>query len=212
MQRKDNFSSKDVANKVDDSITQVDQLRVSGLTSLNQVQQKRLSILKFERDRLSQKNSDDPRIAGLDEQLSYGDQLSSAINLEIAKSNATNTPLPADAWRMQGYVYYQDNTPASGVNVFFADGNKQWIQALGNSCTDATGYYSITVDGKLITDATTKMQIFLSAKDDKKQLSYMDTVPSVPVKGEIDTKNIYLGGKDCPPPAPDKSRAKSGPK
>ena len=207
---KNNFSTKDVANKVDDSITQVDQLRVSGLTSLKQVQQKRLNILKFERDRLSQKNSDDPRIAGFDEQLSYGDQLSSAIDFEIAKSSAAHTPLPIDAWRMQGNVYYQDNTPASGVTVFFADGNKQWIEALGNSCTDATGYYSITADGKLITDATTKLQLYLSAQDNKKQLSYMDSQPSVPAKGLIDTKNIYLGvtGKDCPPPVKDKPRSK----
>lgn len=111
---------------------------------------------------------------------------------------------------MQGNVYYQDNTPASGVTVFFADGNKQWIEEFGNSCADATGYYSITVDGKLITGDTTKQQIFLSAQDNKKQLSYMDTKPSFPAKGLIDTENIYLDGKDCPPP--DKGRSKSTPK
>lgn len=205
MQQKDNFSSKEVANKVDDSITQVDQLRVSGLMSLSQVQQKRLTILKYERDRLSQKNVDDPRIAKLEEQLSYGDQLSTAINLEIAKSRTAVTPLPADAWRTQGNVYYQDNKLAVNVTVFFADDKGQWIKDFGNTCTDSTGFYSLTVDGSLITDASTvgKIPLFLSAKDSKQGLSFQNINPSVPVHGAIDTKDIYFDGKDCPPPIKD---------
>lgn len=207
--QKDNFSTQDVANNVNDSTTQLDDLRVAGLNTLNQFQQTRLNLLKLERDRLSQKNGNDPRITEMDERLSYGDQLSSALKLEITKSSVKTSSLPTDAWRMRGNVYYQDNTPASGVTVFFADGNKRWIEELGNSCTDATGYFSITVDGKLITGDTAKQQIFLSAQDNKKQLSYMDTKPSVPAKGLIDTENIYLGGKDCPPPATNKGRSKS---
>jgi hypothetical protein len=204
--QKDNISPQEVAKNVDDSITQLDELRVSGLNSLNQFQQTWLDLLKLERVRLSQKNANDPRIPKMDERLSYGDQLMSALNLEIRKSSVKTTPLPTGAWRMQGNVYYPDNTPASGVTVFFSDSNKTWIRELGSACTDATGYYTITLTENQITGITTKKQLlYLSASDSKQKLLCRDTEDSVISKGLIDYKNIYLNGTQCTPPAaPDK--------
>jgi hypothetical protein len=211
--QKDNISTQEVAKNVDDSITQLDDLRVSGLNSLNQFQQTRLNLMKLERDRLSQKKADDLRIPEMDERLSYGDRLMLALNLEITKSSVKTTPLPTDAWRMQGNVYYQDNTPASGVTVFFSDSNKTWIRELGSACTDVTGYYSITLNENQIAGITTKKQLlYLSASDSKQKLLCQNTDHSVISKGLIDYKNIYLNGTQCTPPVtPEKPAAPTKP-
>ncbi len=122
-----------------------------------------------------------------------------ALSRKSARANIRTNPLPPKAWRLQGYAYHKDNSPASGVTIFFVDGNQQWIRSLGNACTYETGYYSVTVDEKVI-GAVGKQPLYLSVSDINKIIIYHATEPIYCSKGFIYYTDIYLSDSDSFPP------------
>lgn len=209
MQNQKITENKAIASTIDGSINQLDKQRAQELSNLIQIQQAKQNILKNEQDRLSKINSNDPRIQSINNRLSYNGQLFSGLDIMTARANIQTTPLPANAWRLQGYVYYKDKGPASGVTVFFVDGNHQWVRSLGNACTNETGYYSVTVDEKVA--GSPEMQtIYLSVSDKDKKIVYLDSEPLIVKKGMIIYRDIILSeSKNTCVPPPDDNVAES---
>jgi hypothetical protein len=170
------------------------------LNNLKNFQNLKQQVLTQEAARLTLKNSADPKISDINARISYNELLVPNVDQQIAKASVTPDPLPASSWRVYGTVYDPNNSPEIGVTVFFSDENNLWLKELGNTCTDQTGYYSITVAANLLKDIIARGAVYISVSDEKQQLSYQDPTPLVVAKGLIDLKNIYVEINTCAPP------------
>lgn len=190
----------DVSANISDSLSKLNEQRQTGLNNLKSFQQVKDTMLQVEVNRLSAKyGGDHPRVLQIQERLAYHGQMFKSLDTEIARVNIKTTPLPANAWRIQGKVYDAGNNPMKGITVFLADGNKQWVRQLGNSCTDDGGNYSLTLDDKLI-DSMKQQPLFLSASDKNKELLYTAKDPVIPTHGIADYQDIHLSVDSCVTP------------
>ncbi|HMH22229.1 MAG TPA: hypothetical protein VK563_10645 [Puia sp.] len=195
----------DVSANISDSLSRLNDQRSAELNNLKSFQQLRDAMLQVETKRLTAKyGQDHPRVVQLQARLVYHEQLFQGLDTEIARVNIKTTPLPVDAWRIQGRVFDAKNNPMKGITVFLADGNKEWLRLTGSSCTDDGGNYSLTLDSKTI-DSTKQQPLFLSASDKDKKLLYTAASSVIPTRGIADFADIHLGGEAdacIPPPTP----------
>ena len=204
MQR-ENPDDKEILNHIDSSVTQLDEQRLQELNNLRQLQEIKNEVYKLERSRLVNKYGEDhPRVQKADLRLSYNKKMIPGLDKEIERAKTKNEPLPNNAWRVHGRVFNKPSDPALGVTVYLSDEKKNWIRELGNTCTNEAGYYSLTVDEKLI-GRVEKRPLFLSVSDKSQQKLYQDPDPLFAFKGLIDYRDVYLNVESCvtPPAARD---------
>ena len=186
----------EASSVIDNSITQLDMRRVQQLNNLQQVQKAKQDILQQERDRLSKLNKNDPRVQSIDNRLQYNTQMFSGLNIVTQRASIQTSPLPANSWRIQGYVYGPENNAVSGITVFFANSNKQWVQALGSACTDSNGYYSITLNEDAIKIAG-EQPLFIAVSDQNKKIVYVNSEALSISPGIIDYQDIFFNNEEC---------------
>jgi hypothetical protein len=158
-------------------------------------------VINREAERLAAKHGKDhPRVQKLQARREFNQPMLTSLDTEIEKASFKPAPLPVNAWRLNGKVMDKKEQPVSDITVFFADENRTWIRALGNSISDQTGYYSLTINEDLI-ELAQKNKLYLSASNKNEQVLYFEQNTFVPTKSIIDYQDIILGEvKSTTPP------------
>lgn len=199
MERK-NITDEEVFEHIDQSINQLDKQRLQELNNLKQVQEIKQQALKLEIQRLSKKYGEDhPRVQKISARLSYNQEMFTGLDKEIKRAKTKTEPFSNKSWRIQGNVFDQLNKVAKGVTVFLSDKGHKWIEALGSTCTDEIGYFSITLDEESV-KRHKDQPLYLSVSNNTKKINYVAPEPFFASNGLIDYKDIYLND-DCQPPS-----------
>lgn len=185
-----------------DSVKMLDDERLAGLKEFQQHQGLRNSILQEEKTRLESKyGSDHPVVQEINTRLDMHENLNAGLDQEISKSSIKNDPLPAGSWRIHGKVYDSGIAPVQGYSVFLGDISGNWNKKTGNSCTDETGYYSLTLVEK-VAQSLEKQPLYLIVSNKDKKIVYMDSEPINVKRGTIIYRDIILSETNttCIPP------------
>jgi hypothetical protein len=190
--KRTNITDKQALEQLADGINQLDDQRLAELKNEKQLQEIKNEVINREAKRLAAKHGDNhPRVQKLQLRSNYNQSMFTGLDKEIEKASAKKEPLPANAWRLNGIVIDKKEQPVPGITVFFADENKNPIREVGNSVSDETGYYSLTINEELI-DRAQKEKWYLAAAN-KKQVLYHALNTFVPTRGIIDYQDILLG-------------------
>lgn len=191
---------KDTLEYIDNAADQLDQQRLAGLKEQQNTQLIKDEVLQREANRLEAKHGKDhPQVVAAQNRAVYNRQMHVGLDKEIEKASIKTDPLPANAWRVHGRVFESESKPVKGVTVFLSDANGRWAEVLGSSCTNELGYYSLTVDEKLI-DKYEKQPLVLTVSDKNKNVIYTAKEPLFMSRGLIVYKDIYLKQEECVPP------------
>jgi hypothetical protein len=201
---KDRIADTKALDQIANGITKLDEQRLTELNNLKQLQEIKHEVINREAKRLAAKyGSDHPRVQKLEGRSNYNLSMFPALDREIDKASSKTEPLPLNAWRLHGKVIGEKQQPMPEITVFFADANKNWIREFGDSCSDQTGYYSLTIKEELIERAQ-KEKLYLSASNKNKEVVYHELNKDTPTKGIIDYRDICLAKGGCSsPPEPD---------
>src|SRR5687768_11448528 len=190
MQR-ENVDDKELLNKVQETISGLDEQRLQELNNLKQHQEIKNEVLQLESKRLADKYGEDhPRVQKTMARLTANREVFIALDKEREKAAIKTQPLPANSWRVHGKVFDEKNLPVNGITVFFSDVQKNPIRDLGSVCTDDTGYYVLTVEEKLI-GVIEQKPLYLTVSSKSPKLLYQRPEPVTAVKGLIEYADIY---------------------
>lgn len=199
MATRDNITDQQALDRAAESRAQLDDQRITELKNEQQLQEIKNEVINREAERLAAKHGKDhPRVQQLQQRQSYNQSMFTGLNKEIEKTSVKIEPLPQNAWRLNGKVTDKKEQPAADITVFFADENKNWIRELGNSITDQTGYYSITITEQLLERAQ-KAKLYLAASNKNNQVLYFEPNIFTPTRGIIDYQDIILDDEKNPP-------------
>ena len=201
MATRDKISDKQALDRAAESLTQLDDQRLAELKNEKQLQEIKNEVINREAERLAAKHGKDhPRVQKLQSRSNYNQSMFTGLDNEIEKASFKAAPLPLNAWRLNGKVMDKKGQPVSDITVFFADEKGTWIRALGNSISDKTGYYALTINEELI-ELAQKDKLYLTATNKNQQVLYAELNTFVPTKGIIDYQDIILGEvKSTSPP------------
>lgn len=195
MATRDNITDIQALDRAAESLTKLDDQRLAELKNEKQLQEIKNEVINREAERLAAKHGKDhPRVQKLQLRSKYNQSMFTALDNEIEKASFKTEPLPVNAWRLNGKVMDKKEQPVAEITVFFADENGTWIRALGNSTTDETGYYALTINEELI-ELAQKEKLYLSASNKNQQVLYFELNNFAPTKGIIDYQDIILGEK-----------------
>ncbi len=185
-------TANNAATLIGQSVTMLDDKRLAGLQEFQQNQGIRNSILQAEKTRLEKKyEGDHPYVLAINTRLTMQENLNAGLVQEISKSSIKNEPLAAGSWRIHGRVYDTAKKPAQGYAVSLGSRSGIRNDKTHNSCTDETGYYSLTLDENAA-GSLEKQTIYLSVSDNHKKTVYMDSEPLSVKKGLIYYRDIIL--------------------
>lgn len=209
MATRDNISDKQALDRAAESLTQLDDQRLAELKNEKQLQEIKNEVINREAERLAAKHGKDhPRVQKLQSRSNYNQAMFTGLDNEIEKAAAKTEPLPVNAWRLNGKVIDKKEQPVSDITVFFADEKGTWIRALGNSTSDKTGYYALTINEELI-ELAQKEKLYLTASDKNNKVLYHKLNTFVPTKGIIDYQDIILGEEGGTGTTPPKTTRKT---
>jgi hypothetical protein len=193
MATRDKISDKLALDRAYESLPQLDDQRLAELKNEKQLQEIKNEVINREADRLAAKHGKDhPRVQKLQSRSNYNQSMFTGLDNEIEKASIKTEPLPANAWRLNGKVIDKKEQPVSDITIFFSDEKGTWIRALGNSTSDQTGYYALTINEELI-ELAQKEKLYLTATDKNNKVLYHKQNTFVPTKGIIDYQDIILG-------------------
>lgn len=193
-------NEKETLDYIDKAAGQLDEQRLAALQEEQHTQLIKDEILQREIKRLEAKHGQShPAVLAARTRVMYNRDMFVSLDKEIEKASIKTEPLPAQAWRVHGRVFESQSKAVKGVTVFLSDANGRWVEVLGSFCTTELGYYSLTVEEKLI-DKFEKQPLVLTVSDKNKKVIYAAREPFFISRGLIIYKDIYLKQEECVPP------------
>lgn len=229
--------NKQMLEMVDQSIDGLDEQRAQSLQRLQTVQEGRNQAQKRERNRLEQKyGSDHPRVQKLTSRMQYNQGAARELQTEVGNAGITIPDYDSNTWMVHGRVLEaQNGRPVKGVSVSLYTAKGEWVQALGYSCTDEQGYYSLRYSrevpesDKMQTTMqrgatgmeassesltintnidTNRKELYLTVTDSDHNIIHTESDPVVIQPGRIDYRLIILEKGQCTPPVNDSRQSK----
>ena len=153
------------------------------------------------------------RVQKLETELNHYRDVATAIDLRLDILKTQDEPLPADAWRLQGYVNGNNAEPMPGLTVAIGikrDEKTGVTRAKAEDhplfdTTNDTGWYSITISGEYL-KMFSQYEFYLMVLDSKKQVIYTSKNKLTPTPGVIDFLDVVITVKA------NTKRADKGPK
>lgn len=140
-----NIKDEDINQRVEQTVTALDQQRLRGLETLKRLQNNQNFGLEKERDRLTQKYGENhPRVQAIANRITYNQQFFPALEREIERTQVKVPPIDEKTWRIHGRVLNQDNGGIPELTVALRDEHDRWVRPLGYTCTNELGYFAIT--------------------------------------------------------------------
>ena len=221
MNKEPNSPNEQLGEKTKKLFEQIDALRGVEMESLDNLQKLHLSVMEQESERLARKyrSEEHPRLKTLTERVNLEETtFRLMIKDEVRESGRVLPILTNSEWRVNGYVYNDDEVPQAGVTVFLANDKGEWFNDLGFDCTDENGYYSITLN-KTAIDKHANTPLTLAVSNNQKKLLHLDPEKLIPAPAGLAFREIFLDGattcisppgdiKTEPPRVPPAARAK----
>ena len=152
-------SKEEVLKKVEDSFTNLDQQRITGLERMKTLHAIKNDSLERGKLRLSKKYGDlHPRVTKISERLAYNQGLKKELDHEIEKTRITVPAFDINTWMVHGRILNKEGNGLDGLTVSLYDKNGNWIEGFGHECTNYLGYFAILykADPKKRTDIPKK--------------------------------------------------------
>ena len=199
------LGDEQIRQRLDKSITSLDQHRTTGLIRTQLLQTNKDKALRKERVRLEKKyGTNHPRVAKIVNRLDYNQAVLPEIETEIALSQIKVPEFDANTWMMHGRVFCQNGNPQPNLAVSLYDEEGQWIKEYGYACTNDLGYFSIQVEGTegAECDSASEKPLYLTVTDSSFKVLHRETRPFYLAVGIIDYRRIVLKDtvNDCTPP------------
>jgi len=244
MRTKDNTKRipfSDVAKGLNQAFENADPQRLAGLTQLQRVRAIKGVGLQREQTRLTGKlGATHPRVTGVSRKLEANRELERDVALGVSRARTPAVQPDPDAWTLHGHVRNPAREGLPNMTVALYDEKNQWIEELGHACTDANGYFRLTVKSGGTTKRTSDVEpareaaagveaapdaATVAARDttaaagraahihvtDKQSTTrYIDANPLVPKLGEVVYREIILDGDGCECTPPDSKQSGSG--
>lgn len=207
---------KQVMATIEDGLPAMDTARAQGFSQLGQLRTAKSRSLAREQMLLARKQGPDhPRIGVAARRLAVNEQLRRDLT---AAQAAAETPLPAtDETRFVAHGFVRrrkDQVGIQGLTLALGDAKGQWVRETGYACTDARGYFAITVvPNDKTQDAPTtppraslRSSLVLRVFDRKGGVLHTEKAPVVIRPGAMDYRVIFLDDSAAacgcnPPPA-----------
>ena len=194
-------NEKEVLDHIDGLSNQLDEQRLSGLQEFKNSQLIKDEILQRESMRMAAKHGrTHPRVLEFESRADLNNQMYPGLEIEIEKATISQESFSTSSWRVHGRLFDKESKPLKSHNVFLSDANGRWIEAIGSSCTTETGYYSLTLDEKLVGKFGNGKPMFLSVSEKGQKPIFMSKEPLFPKKGVITYRDIFLIEEECSPP------------
>lgn len=188
-----------ISETLETTIVGLDRARAADLAEMGEVRTAKFTGLARDRIRLAAKlGANHPRVLALDGSLALHAQASPGFASEIATSSVTPPSVTQTSWALYGNVIDGSRAPIPGVTVALYQ-KEAWVQRLGFACTDANGYFVLTVQEVGKADSGPfSINILRNRK-----VIYVDSVPVTIQPGHVEYREIVIGttATTCPPPA-----------
>lgn len=194
------LNDKEIIEKIDTSVNQMDSLRGMGLNDFDNIQSVKNEISLREQKRLTEKyGKAHPRVIQAESRNKYYGQMVIGLESEKEKATLKTEKFEANSWRLHGKVFDEKLNPIEGLTIYFSDSNKQWIEQLGSYCTDKIGYFTLTITEHLI-EKLKDMPIFTSVSDKNKKVICIAKNAVQITKSKIDYIEILIKDGGCVEP------------
>ena len=230
-------SYDEVAKGLNQGFTHADPMRVAGLTQLQRVCAVKGANLQREEARLAQKlGAEHPRVLALKQKREANGAIERDLELGLSRARTPAVFPEANAWTLHGHVRNAARKGVAGMTIALFDERKQWIEEAGHACTDADGYFRLTVKAdktiKRDTDVAAAKTaaapgatfgatidgslrgIYIHVTDKQGHKRYIDNDSLAPKLDEVVYREIVIedDGCECVPPGgkPDDKPEKEG--
>jgi hypothetical protein len=187
-----------VSDTLEKTIANLDQARAADLDEMSQVRTAKFAGLARDRDRLVAKlGATHPRVIALDRSLALHHETMVGFRTESAAASVNPPRVNQHSWALHGNVLDAARAPVQGVTVALYQ-KETWFQRLGYACTDANGYFVLSVEEASKTDTgSLSINVLRSEK-----VIYIDPNPVEIQPGHVEYREIIIGGTPdvCSPP------------
>jgi hypothetical protein len=188
-----------ISETLEKTIADLDHARAADLAEMSDVRTAKFNGLARDRVRLAAKlGATHPRVLALDNSLALHAATSLGFASEIAMSSVAPPRVDQASWALHGNVLDGSRKPIQGVTVALYQ-KDTWIQRLGFACTDANGYFVLTVQEEAKTESGPfSIDIVRNGK-----IIYIDKNPLTIEPEHVEYREIIIGAaaNTCPPPA-----------
>jgi len=188
-----------ISETLEKTLADLDHARGADLVELGEVRTAKFNTLARDRVRLAAKlGATHPRVLSLDSSLALHAATWPGFASEIAMSSVTPPRVDQSSWALHGNVLDGSRKPIQGVTVALYQ-KDTWIQRLGFACTNANGYFTLTVQEAAKTESGSfSINILRNGK-----IIYSDPNTATIQLGHVEYREIIIGAaaNPCPPPA-----------
>ena len=188
-----------ISDSLDKTVVNLDETRAADLDELSQVRSAKFAGLARDRARLVSKLGEtDPRVQALDRALALHTEALNGYRAESASTLATPPQVNSRSWALYGNVVDATRAPVEGVTVALYR-NEAWDERLGYACTDAQGYFALTLADASKTDNTVSIHVLKNNKT-----IYVDPRPVIIQAARAEYREVVIGktpAQTCDPPS-----------
>ena len=210
----DTAAAEHLAANFESDLAATDSARAEALEGLQQLSTAKINYLQRSRARLVDRlGAEDPRVLELNGVIASNQLRTRALKVEVDRASAGTVDADSRGWAVHGYVWNQDSVGQPNLTVATCDRDGQWVRSLGYACTDKKGYFKLSYrqsSEKGVDEMGTfnkSPEIFIRVSDQKKNVLTTDERPLRLELGQVEYREIFLGGEraSCQPPS-DESR------
>jgi hypothetical protein len=139
-------STDELARNLQAKSVGTDSARATQLGGLQTMRQTKSAMLAREQTRLSTTlGAQNPRVLALQQKIAVNQNLAVQLDRTQARSQTSVFEPDPNAWIVQGHVRTADSKPVPQATVALYTCAGQWVRQFGYACTDANGYFKLTV-------------------------------------------------------------------
>lgn len=197
---------EDLARGFERELANADGARVAALDGLSRLRAAKTVSLQREHTRLMERyGKDDARVTRLEQKQSANQRFIGVLGTVAAQARVASTTAAPGTFVLHGFVRDPALRGIAGLTVRLVDVRGRWIEAYGNACTDADGYFVLLIrefQGRVEATAAdgvanAKIGDRIQVLDAKSQSLYLGK-DSVPVReGQVEYREVVLDGADC---------------
>lgn len=192
----------DISRGIDSGLNTSDQQRVAALERLQTMRKAKATSLNREQQRIAIKyGAEHPRSKALAARVELNRGFINDLVIEAIKAKVEIPIVDQATWVLHGFVRDRNRTGLPDLTVALFDGREHqgaWLRDLGYACSDKQGYFKLTLRDFGGRDKP----VFLRVLNSQGATLYYDSQPLTPKGGQVDYREIIIGGeaRDCTPP------------
>ena len=192
----------DISRGIDSGLNTSDQQRVAALERLRTVRKAKATSLNREQQRIAIKyGAEHPRAQALAAKVELNRGFINDLVIEATKAKVEIPIVDQATWVLHGFVRDRSRSGLPDLTVALFDGRERqgaWLRDLGYACSDKQGYFKLTLRDFGGRDKP----VYLHVLNSKSVALYIDSQPLTPRGGQVDYREIIIGGeaRDCTPP------------